>query len=77
MMSLRTGIKQTHHENGLETRGYKSYVSASLAQGEDLFGFLTLDTNENIEFGKRDELNLQLLARMIAAFCVAARRGET
>lgn len=76
MMSLLVGIKETHHENGLENRGYKSYVSASVAQGEDLFGLLTLDTNENTEFGKRDELNLQLLARMIAAFCVAADRGK-
>lgn len=76
VMSLLTGVKETHHENGLENRGYKSHVSASVAQGEDLFGFLTLDTNENIEFGKPDELNLQLLARMIAAVCLAANRGK-
>ena len=76
MMKLLMGTRETHCENGLDDRDYQSYVSASVSHGDDVYGLLTVDTLSDHKFQPSDELNLQLLARLVGAFFAGAERGR-
>lgn len=76
LMGLIQGVSETRIERGVEGRSYRSYVSSSLAKGEEAFGMLTVDTPADWEFSERDRHNLLLLSQLLVAFYMAAERGK-
>lgn len=76
MLDLLNGQNQTHTNHQIEGRSYKCFVSASVKHHNQLYGLLTLDTNQDFPFDARDELNLKLLANLIATFFAATERKQ-